>query len=100
MLVVEDPDYVIIQASANCHELLGKSLDQVIGRSIADLLGDDAPRLLDQVAPTRALHIMVGGGFFLQHPDCVVGVGADGTAQDGRRAVLRVSSLLGTNALR
>ncbi|HEX7532621.1 MAG TPA: ATP-binding protein [Methyloceanibacter sp.] len=49
MLVVNEPDYVIIQASANCHELLGKPLDEVLGRSIAELLGDDAPRLLDQL---------------------------------------------------
>jgi hypothetical protein len=43
---------------------------------------------------------MVGGRFFLMHPEAVSGVGADASAQDGRRAVLKVSSLLGTNVLR
>jgi len=76
----------------------------VVGLSVSNeiAVGEFAAmiRTVRKVAPPRALHIMVGGGFFLQHPDCVMGVGADATAQDGRRAVLRVSSLLGTNALR
>ena len=76
----------------------------VVGLSVSNeiAVGEFAAmiRTVRKVAPTRALHVMVGGGFFLQHPDCLMGVGADATAQDGRRAVLRVSSLLGTNALR
>jgi MerR family transcriptional regulator, light-induced transcriptional regulator len=53
-----------------------------------------------EAALRRATRVMVGGRFFLEHPQCVALVGADATAQDGRRAVLRLSSLLRTNALR
>lgn len=45
------------------------------------------------------LKIMVGGRFFLDHPEFVRQVGADATASDGRGAVPRVSSLLDTSAL-
>lgn len=53
-----------------------------------------------EAALRRNTRIMVGGRFFLEHPEYVARVGADATAQDGRRAVLRLSSLLRTNALR
>lgn len=45
------------------------------------------------------LKVMVGGRFFLEHPEFVKQVGADATAPDGRRAVPRISSLLDTSAL-
>jgi len=57
-------------------------------------------RTVRDVAQSPRLHVMVGGRFFLEHPDYVPLVGADATAKDGRRAVQRVSSLLGTTALR
>ncbi len=57
-------------------------------------------RAIREAAMPRTPFIMVGGRFFLERPRCVAEVGADATAQDGRRAVLRVSSLLGPNALR
>lgn len=53
-----------------------------------------------EAALRRTTRIMVGGRFFLEHPEYVARVGADATAPDGRRAVLRLSSLLRTNALR
>ena len=56
-------------------------------------------RAIREVASPRIPPIIVGGRFFLTNPECVAGVGADATAQDGRRAVLRVSSLLGANVL-
>ncbi len=53
-----------------------------------------------KITPSPGLQVMVGGRFFLEHPEAVSGVGADASAQNGRRAVLKFSSLLGTNALR
>jgi len=53
-----------------------------------------------KITPSPRLHVIVGGRFFLEHPEAVSGVGADASAQDGRRAVLKVSSLLSTIALR
>ena len=60
MLVVDEPDYTVIQASANCEELLGRPLDQGVGARIKDLFDDSAERLgqlhrmpLDQT-PCRA----------------------------------------------
>ena len=49
MLVVDEPDYVIRQASANCHALLGRGPEELIGRSITELFGDATARLLDQL---------------------------------------------------
>ena len=40
MLVVDEPDYIIRQASANCHALLGRGPEELIGRSITELFGD------------------------------------------------------------
>jgi MerR family transcriptional regulator, light-induced transcriptional regulator len=56
-------------------------------------------RTLRRVVQSPGPLVMVGGRFFLQHPECVSGVGADTSAQDGRRAFLEVSSLLGTRVL-
>ena len=49
MLVVDEPDYTVIQASANCEELLGRPLDQVVGARIKDLFDDSAERLVGQL---------------------------------------------------
>lgn len=57
-------------------------------------------RTLRKVAMNPAVHIVVGGRFFLEHPDFVTRVGADTTAPNGRRAVHRLSSLLDTNPMR
>jgi methanogenic corrinoid protein MtbC1 len=51
-------------------------------------------------ASNPAVRIMVGGRFFLEHPELVARVGADATAPDGRRAVPQLSSLLDTIAMR
>jgi methanogenic corrinoid protein MtbC1 len=76
----------------------------VVGLSVSnDVTADDFAATIRSVrvaARSRTVRIMVGGRFFLEHPHCVAQVGADATAQDGRRAVLRLSSLLRTNALR
>jgi methanogenic corrinoid protein MtbC1 len=57
-------------------------------------------RALRDVAECQDMLVMVGGRFFLDHPNCVKEVGADASAQDGRRAVLGVSSLLDAKPLR
>jgi methanogenic corrinoid protein MtbC1 len=56
-------------------------------------------RALRDVAGCQDMLVMVGGRFFLDHPNCVKEVGADASAQDGRRAVLGVSSLLDAKPL-
>jgi MerR family transcriptional regulator, light-induced transcriptional regulator len=92
---------------ASNHELLSLAESgpfDLVGLSVSNEITVDRfasvlSSIRDAVAPRMPV-IMVGGRFFLDHPDCVRDVGADATAQDGRRAVLRVSSLLGTNALR
>jgi MerR family transcriptional regulator, light-induced transcriptional regulator len=57
-------------------------------------------RTLRRATRNPDLHIMVGGRFFLEHPDFITRVGANSTAQDGRRAVRLLSSLLDTNTMR
>jgi two-component system, chemotaxis family, sensor kinase Cph1 len=49
MLVVDEPGYVVRQVSANSGELLGHAPKDILGRSIAELFGDTAARLLDQL---------------------------------------------------
>jgi two-component system, chemotaxis family, sensor kinase Cph1 len=49
MLVVDEPDYIVRQASANCGDLLGRGPEEVIARSITELFGDSAARLLDRL---------------------------------------------------
>ena len=41
-----------------------------------------------------AVGVMVGGQPFIGHPERVVGVGADCTAADGRRATIEADRLL------
>lgn len=43
MLIVGEPDYVVLQASANCEELLGVRPEDLLGKSIAEVLGKGAP---------------------------------------------------------
>ncbi len=38
--------------------------------------------------------ILVGGSIFLEHPEYAARVGADGTAQDGRQAIIQLRTLL------
>ena len=92
---------------ASNHELLSLAESgpfDLVGLSVSNEITVDrfasmVSSIRDAIAPRMPV-VMVGGRFFLDHPDCVQGVGADATAQDARRAVLRVSSLLGTNVLR
>lgn len=57
-------------------------------------------RAIRKSAGATSVKVMVGGRFFLEHPEFVSDVGADATALDGRGAVTRVSSLLDTSAMR
>lgn len=75
----------------------------LVGLSVSNEISTDAfasvIRQVRKVVGSPDMLVMVGGRFFLEHPECVSGVGADASAQDGRRAVLEVSSLLRSNAL-
>lgn len=75
----------------------------VIGLSVSNDTSVDGlaaiVRAIRKSAASTSLKVLVGGRFFLEHPDFVCDVGADGTATDGRGAVTRVSSLLDTSAM-
>ena len=93
-------------SAGTADELLGlvqNGAFSLIGLSVSNeaSVGDLSAVVRDirEVASPRIPAIIVGGRFFFEHPECVAEVGADATAKDGRRAVLKVSSLLGTNAL-
>jgi methanogenic corrinoid protein MtbC1 len=45
----------------------------------------------------KSIVVLVGGNIFLENPELVSRVGADGTAISGRHAVLQLRSLLGAN---
>lgn len=79
-------------------ELVSREWFDVIGLTLScDVL---FPVLTDTIAAlrrasrNRALRVLVGGPYFVRHPDHVGLVGADATAEDGRLAPLISESLL------
>jgi methanogenic corrinoid protein MtbC1 len=102
---------------AGCEVLGGhfSSVDELIGSARSgplDLIGLSVSRdlALEDLASTirnirssatnPTVKIVVGGRFFLDHPELVACTGADATAPDGRHAVGQLSSLLDTSAMR
>jgi methanogenic corrinoid protein MtbC1 len=53
---------------------------------------------LRKASLNKSVAILVGGSLFLENPEYVSRVGADGTAEDGRRAVLQLQSLMAPKA--
>ncbi len=79
-------------------ELVAGDWFDVVGLTLScDVL---VPRLSQTIASLRrasrnpSLRILVGGPYFVRHPDQVSAVGADATAEDGRLAPLISESLL------
>jgi chemotaxis family two-component system sensor kinase Cph1 len=50
LLVVSEPDYLILQASANCGDLLGVEPEALLGRPIADVLGTKDSEFFERIA--------------------------------------------------
>lgn len=50
LLVVSEPDYIVVQASANAAKFL--NLEQITGKALADLEGDLLVRILPHLSPT------------------------------------------------
>lgn len=48
MLIVDEPDYLIRQASANCDAIIGWPAESLLGKRIADVF-EAAPRMLEQM---------------------------------------------------
>jgi methanogenic corrinoid protein MtbC1 len=73
---------------------------QLIGLSVSsDVSPVDLHALIAKLrrnALNRTCQILVGGRFFIEHPELVHWVGADATATDGRLAVGHLSSFLDT----
>lgn len=89
------PDQLFGQVQRERYDLVGLSVSNEV-----ELDGLAATvETIRRVALSPGVRIMVGGRFFLEHPDCVARIGADATAEDGRQAVAGLSSLLRTNAL-
>ena len=70
----------------------------VIGISVGwgALLDDIASAIqgIRKSSRNKAAIVLVGGNIFLENPELVSRVGADGTAEDGRQAVLQLRSLV------
>ncbi len=87
-----------------------KDLVRLVKQQHYDLVGLSASWgvLLDGIASAiqdirksslnKSVVILVGGSIFLDNPEYVSRVGADGTAEDGRQAVLQLRSLLSEEA--
>lgn len=48
MLIVDEPGYVIRQASANCDAIIGRTAQDLLGQRVSDVF-DAAPRMLEQM---------------------------------------------------
>jgi MerR family transcriptional regulator, light-induced transcriptional regulator len=89
-------DELVNMARGASYRVIGLSVScDVQVETLATLI-----RTLRRATRNPDLHVMVGGRLFLEHPDFVTRVGANSTAQDGRRAARLLSSLLDTNAMR
>jgi methanogenic corrinoid protein MtbC1 len=53
-----------------------------------------AVQVVRRASHNEAVKIMVGGPIFLDHPEYAARVGADGTAEDGRQAVLQLRDMM------
>ena len=49
MLIVAEPDYAILQASANCGAILGRSPEDLVGRKIEEVFGEGAPAFFERL---------------------------------------------------
>jgi two-component system, chemotaxis family, sensor kinase Cph1 len=49
MLIVDEPDYVVRQASENCGAFIGFNAEHLLGRTIEDVFGQSAPQMLDRL---------------------------------------------------
>ncbi|MEM7397684.1 MAG: ATP-binding protein [Pseudomonadota bacterium] len=49
MLIVDETDYVILQASANSIDVLGIEAEDLLGQTIADVLGEGAGQFFDRI---------------------------------------------------
>ncbi|MEJ1156657.1 cobalamin B12-binding domain-containing protein [Prosthecomicrobium sp. N25] len=71
----------------------------IVGLSVSrDQVDDDLQLLiaeLRRIAPNPRTYILVGGRYFNDHPEEVARVGADGSAVDGKQAILQMQALLG-----
>jgi len=52
LAVVREPDFEIRQVSANVAELLGRSVDDVLGRPLSELMGAEQAGMVEQAAST------------------------------------------------
>lgn len=50
LLVVGEPDYRVLQASANCGDLLGIEAEAALGSHVADVLGTHGSEFFDRIA--------------------------------------------------
>lgn len=72
------------------YDVIGFSLS---GQELLEHL-TSAIRTIRQSSYNRSIGVMVGGQLFSEHPDLVRIVGADATANDGRRTVLQAQTLV------
>jgi two-component system, chemotaxis family, sensor kinase Cph1 len=49
MLIVDEPEFRILQASLNCKDLIGIDAKDILGKSIADVFGARAPEMLERM---------------------------------------------------
>lgn len=49
MLIVDEPEYIIRQASENCADFVGQPAELLLGKSIANVFGHSTPQMLDRL---------------------------------------------------
>ena len=94
--IYDTADQLFNAASSEPFDVIGLSVG--CDASVDDLAGLVAAARRSAIKPS--VHMMIGGRFFLEHPELVERVGADATAPDGLRAVTQFSNLLDTTGVR
>lgn len=93
-----------VATSAELCDLVRSEWVEVIGVSIAcDEMLDAARRQIAAIRRTSRnpkIGVLVGGPGFIANPALAASIGADGTATDGRQAVLRAQALMDMATLR
>lgn len=55
LAVVRESDFEVRQVSANAAELLGRAVDDVVGRHLSSLIGTDQAARVERAASARAI---------------------------------------------
>ena len=86
----QSADELVKLVHDNWYALIGLSLShETLYHQLSECIGD-----IRRQSRNESIGVMVGGPFFLEHPELIQSVGADATAVNGPDAVVQARSLV------